>query len=149
MSEKTVSGWDDLKEVEQTETRVFRLPKTSEAAGRDISVKVRGITPLEMVAAYNFPIDEINAMLEERADAEKYTAALVEHTSTFGVADVQRTMRAAIKLGLVEPDPNHGDIDKLKRDFSLIFSEIVALTMPEASTKEAATFPDSGERSSD
>jgi len=112
-------------------------------------VKIRALGPMELVKAYNFPLNEINAMSEAGAGPDDFQAAMKEHTDTFDLADLTKTVEATISAGLVEPDPADGDIKKLSRDFDFLFEQITALTVPSKAVDEAAAFREDGERAGD
>jgi hypothetical protein len=144
-----IASWDDLASIEAAGVEVMLLPETSAAAGRDVFVKVRAISPLELVRILNFPMDEINAMVQRDADVEEYAKALGEHSALMTAEDLLNVLESTIRVGLVEPDPASGDLKKLSRDFMAIFQKVVALTMPKDATAAAARFRPDGERGSD
>lgn len=144
-----VASWDDLEGVTGAGSQVVLLPETSAAAGRDIFVKVRAIRPLELVRIMNFPMDEINQKIAANASAEEFATAFAEHASLMTADDLLNVLESTIRVGLVEPDPKSGDIQKLSRDFMTIFQAIVALTMPAEGVEAAARFRGVGERGSD
>jgi hypothetical protein len=143
------SSWDDLADVVDTSTKVVRIPKTSEAAGRDVFVRIRGLTPVDLLKALNFPLDEINRLVSEEAEEGAFKKAMAEHVQTFSVDDLFAMLDATVRVGLVEPDPKTGDLRKLSRDFEFLFEQIVALTIPGGDAASRARFRDDGERGSD
>lgn len=143
-----IASWDDLDGVNGAGSQIVLLPETSAAAGRDIFVKVRPIKPLELVRIMNFPMDEINAKIQQNASAEDFANSFAEHASLMTADDLLRILESTIAVGLVEPDPKSGDIQKLSRDWMTIFHAIVALTMPKDGMEAATRFRGIGERGS-
>lgn len=143
-----IASWDDLEGVKGAGSQVVLLPETSAAAGREIFVKVRAIKPLELVRIMNFPMDEINAKVHANASAEEFAQSFAEHASLMTAEDLLSVLESTIRVGLVEPDPKAGDIQKLSQDWMTIFHAIVALTMPKEGTEAAARFRGVGERGS-
>jgi hypothetical protein len=135
-----IASWDDLESIKGAGSRAVLLPETSAAAGREIFVKVREIKPLELVRIINFPMDEINAKIQANASADEFAKAFAEHVSVMTAEDLMSILESTIRVGLVEPDPKSGDIQKLSPDWMTIFREIVALTMPAEGMDAAARF---------
>lgn len=134
------SSWDDLADVSDTSTKVVRAPATSEAAGRDVFVRIKALAPLDLIRALNFPMDEVNRLATGKATEDEYQKAMAEHISTFGVEDMFAMVEETVRTGLVEPDPQTGDVKKLSRDFGFLFGEITAMTLPSGSVAERARF---------
>ena len=145
---KQRASWDDLDGVEDISTKVVRLPATSDVAGKDVFVKIRGLTPMDLVRAINFPMDEINRLVADQADADTFQKTVAEHVATFSVEDMVEMLEATARAGLVEPDPKSGDVKKLSRDFEFLFHEISAMTMPARAAEIRARFLEYGERGS-
>lgn len=142
--EKKTTSWDDLAELSDVGTKVVTLPATSKVMGRDVSVRIRSLAPLELVRAYNFPMDEVNRMIEESEPAEKWAAAMREHANAFGIEDLQKTIESTVRLGLVDPSPTDGDLKKLSRDFNFLFREITSMTVPQDEAADGAAFRTDG-----
>lgn len=145
---KAIASWDDLDAIAEFTTDTILLPATSAAAGREIYVKIRPLGPLDLVKAMNFPMDEINAMIIQGSDEELFREKLAEHVRTFEAEDLNRMIEAAVRIGLVEPDPKTGDISKLRRDFEFIFGRITRMTVPQEVAEDGARFRGDGERAS-
>lgn len=142
---KRTASWDDLAGIELAGTKEVVCPATSAAAGRDIVVRVRGVAPLELVKILNFPIGEIDAMVQRAAVADEFAKAIGEHVSVMTAEQMVGIMESTVRVGLVEPDPSTGDVRKLSRDFDVLFREIMALTIPKDDAAAAARFRDDGE----
>lgn len=146
---KQTSSWDDLEGVELAGMKAVVCPATSAAAGREIVVRVRGVAPLELVKILNFPIGEIDAMVQRAAGQDEFTKAIAEHCSILTAEQMVGIMESTVRVGLVDPDPATGDVRKLSRDFDVLFHAIMELTIPKDGAAAAARFRGDGERGSD
>lgn len=145
MTDKKILNWDELANVEDSFSKTILCPKLSEALGEEVYVKIKAITPVEFLAAINFPMDEINQMVADKAEEKVFVDAIQEQTQALGLDGLMETMESIVNLGLVEPDPKGGNIGKLKEDFETIFAEIVKLSMPGEAVAQAGKFPTDGE----
>lgn len=146
---KPIASWADLEAVDIAGTKEVVCPATSEVAGRAIIVRIRAIRPLELVRVLNFPMDEINAMVQRSANADEFETALKEHQSLMTAEQLEAVVIETVRAGLVEPDPATGDARRLSRDFAVLFREIMALTIPPGAVDTASRFRGDGERGSD
>lgn len=144
---KQASSWDDLGDLEAPFTAVLTLPDTSKRIGQAFIVRVKAIAPIELVKAYNFPLDEVNR-LQESGGKDAVEAALNEHQQTLTPQEQYDAIKAVVKCGMVEPKPDDVNLDRIARDFVFIFNKIVELSKPE-DAESAATFHRDGEQSGD
>ena len=142
-----VGKWDDLAGIEQAGTKLVVLPATSEALGREFAVRIRKIGPMDFAKAINFPIDEINRLMEQAETSEDWTGELQAHAKTMDAEDLFKTVDAMLMVGIVEPEPTKEALAKIAPDKFFLFSEISQFTISNKDAAEAAGFPADGEQS--
>lgn len=148
MDGSKIVSWEELDALADVGTKTVLCPDTSAALGREVFVKVRGLSPDDLCVAYDFPMDEIRALAAKDDPAAATEAALREHVAALSVEDVSKMVERTVRVGLVAPKPEDGDVSKLSRDFQFLFMEIMELTSPKEIADVRARFRDGGERGS-
>ena len=142
-----IISWDELENVETTETQLVLLPSVSKALGRDVHVKVRAIDAQELLVCANFPLDEMMQIAEKAdgdVDAEVYEAAYREHVKAFDAADLWNMVEGVVKTGMVEPTPSEGNIEKIRADWPVIYKAVLSMTLPKEEVDAAGAFRSDG-----
>lgn len=140
---KTASNWGDLEAIETTQ--VITLPEMSKRIGHDFNVEIRAIDPMELVKAFNFPMDQINQLVHGGAEADEFNGKFAEFVQTMDADQMIKSMESAIRICMVNPNPAEGNLRMLINDYGFIFSAITKLTMPEVAVQQAADFRPDGE----
>lgn len=137
---KKIVMWDELAEFDPVRTKVVNCPALSKKLGREINVVIRAIGPMDLVRAFNFPLDEMNKMVFEDTTGEDWTKAMTEHAVAIGVDEMVKGIEKTILIALVEPTPDEAQIKKLMPDYEAIFGEICSFTMPMEAAADGAAF---------